>query len=204
MTHARLERSLDDLIKEDTRKPKGGGGRGGGGGGFGSRSGSRGGGGSLEDMCGDAHPARSGPGRGRGSRDAGRADSTDHATLAMRKHRTVATDAATGDVVTTLWETEVVRITQSGDISLNTGGHFTVQTMTCMNEALTRWGFKVTKNSDGTWQVSDGKFRLVRYYDGVVIDRAAVLPAVPDSPRAAPGAVRGGGRGKGAHRYAPY
>ena len=195
----KLDRPLDELIKEDThREPRQGGSV------FSRLGSSRGKGAranaSLEDMCSERGRGR---GRGRGGQSAAVASAPDKTTRVMRQNRTVATDPDTGDVVTTLWQTEVVRITQSGDIMLNTGGHFTEQTMMCMNEALARWGFKVTEYAaDNSWQVSDGKLRLIRFYDGVVIDRAAVATPAPESPRAAPGAFRAGG--KGAHRYAPY
>lgn len=48
----------------------------------------------------------------------------------------------------------------------------------CMNETLNEFGFKLSDNAaQGEWFVSDGKIRLIRFFDGCVIEGAAAQEA---------------------------
>jgi len=115
----------------------------------------------------------------------------------MKKNREIVTEG--GETVVKLYETEVVRITAS-DIILDSATYQNEETMLCMNEALAPYGFRLSETKDGSWNVSDGKTRLIRFYDGVTIEGAAVLQIPPEK----------GGKGGPAHtvraptRYAPY
>ena len=70
-----------------------------------------------------------------------------------------------------LGETDVVRITKE-DIVLETGGDFSDAMLRFMNEALATYKFKV-EAIHGKWFVCDGRFRLFRFIDGLVIRGAA-------------------------------
>ena len=109
-----------------------------------------------------------------------------------------------GADVTLFYDHPIVRITAS-DIQLDTGGSRTKETLTAMNEALHAHTFRVSIKGE-EWYVSDGKLRMVRLVDGIVITGAATekreAPMMPAA--AAPGpvrVVRPGGRGQ---RYTPY
>lgn len=91
--------------------------------------------------------------------------------------------------VVKLFETEVVRVGKS-DITLNSGGHMGEITLLGMNEALKPYNFKVyvKTGADGGayWQVSDSKFRLLRFFDGCVLEGAAIPPPQPPPAEAPP------------------
>ena len=107
-----------------------------------------------------------GGGRGGGRDDSAREDAraTSH-TRTMRSNRTITQEGS--ETVVQLYDTEVVRIGE-GILTLNSGGYSTVMTMDCMNEALEPFGFTVKVNGE-SWQVSDGKMQLLRFYDGMAI-----------------------------------
>mmetsp|Transcript_1593 Transcript_1593/g.3469 ORF Transcript_1593/g.3469 Transcript_1593/m.3469 type:complete len:176 (-) Transcript_1593:226-753(-) len=88
-----------------------------------------------------------------------------------RKHVECYEDEVTGDTVVRFYETDVVRITKE-DIVLDSGGYSNEVTRQCINEALATYTFEV-KVIQGKWFVSDGRFRLIRFSDGVVISGAA-------------------------------
>ena len=88
-----------------------------------------------------------------------------------RQHVQRYMDEETGDQVVRLYATDVVRVTQQ-DIVLDSGGYSSDVTRQCINEALANFTFQVHVIK-GTWFVSDGRFRLIRFYDGVVISGAA-------------------------------
>jgi hypothetical protein len=120
-----------------------------------------------------------------------------------RTHLTTAKDEDGADV-TLFYDHPIVRITAS-DIQLDTGGSRTKETLTAMNEALHAHTFRVSIKGE-EWYVSDGKLRMVRLVDGIVITGAATekREAPMMAAAAAPGpvrVVRPGGRGQ---RYAPY
>ena len=76
-------------------------------------------------------------------------------------------DEVNGDAVERVGETDVVKITKE-DIVLDTGGDVSDAMFRCMNEALATYKFKV-EVIHGKWFVSDGRFRLFRFFDGLVI-----------------------------------
>ena len=120
-----------------------------------------------------------------------------------RTHLTTAKDEDGADV-TLFYDHPIVRITAS-DIQLDTGGSRTKETLTAMNEALHAHTFRVSIKGE-EWYVSDGKLRMVRLVDSIVITGAATekREAPMMAAAAAPGpvrVVRPGGRGQ---RYAPY
>jgi len=98
----------------------------------------------------------------------------------MMRNRKVSKDAG-GDMVVQLFDTEVVRVTKEGDILLNSGGYTTPTTLECINDTLGKYGFTVKAKGD-SWTVTDGKSRLMRFYDGMVIDKRTVRETAP-SPR---------------------
>jgi len=66
-----------------------------------------------------------------------------------------------------------------------------------MNEALGAYGWSVKEKGDD-WIVSDGKIRLLRFYDGMVIEGGV-------APSPAPGPVASSNKwSAGAKRFAPY
>ena len=118
-----------------------------------------------------------------------------------RKHLATFTDED-GATVTSFYEHPIVRITEK-DIQLDTGGSRTQETLTAMNEALHAHTFRVAIKGD-EWYVSDGKLRMVRLVDGIVITGAATEYKQSAPPAAALGPARVSRPGGKGHRYAPY
>mmetsp|Transcript_54357 Transcript_54357/g.140402 ORF Transcript_54357/g.140402 Transcript_54357/m.140402 type:complete len:169 (+) Transcript_54357:94-600(+) len=110
-------------------------------------------------------------GKGGGKNGRSAADGRKAKTPKWKKHVECYEDETTGDTLVRLYETDVVRITKK-DIVLDSGGNMSEEIQACINDALTQYTFRV-KPINGEWYVSDGKFRLYRYYDGVVISGAA-------------------------------
>eukprot|EP00854_Cymbomonas_tetramitiformis_P009455 gene9455-11199_t len=104
----------------------------------------------------------------------------DKDTLARGGERTGAVGAAqeklrqdpdTQDVIKKLYNTDIVVVKQTGEVTLDSGGYRTTQTRMSMNDALNAIGMKLVHNEadPSEWTVSDGKFFLKRYEDGMVI-----------------------------------
>ena len=70
------------------------------------------------------------------------------------------------------YETDVVRI-GTDDIVLSSGGYSNDVTRRCINDALSNYVFSVKQSLSGDWFVSDGRTRLVRFTDGIVLSGAA-------------------------------
>ena len=87
-----------------------------------------------------------------------------------------------GASVTSLLETATVRITHS-DIILDTGGLRDLDCLAFLNDALKPYVFSV-KLVGEEWYVSDGKVRLMRLTDPLVITGAATELAAPPTPGA--------------------
>jgi len=94
------------------------------------------------------------------------------AKQAWRKHVQRKRDAATGETVVRFYETDVVRI-GTDDIVLSSGGYSNDVTRHCINDALSNYVFSVKQSLSGDWFVSDGRTRLVRFTDGIVLSGAA-------------------------------
>lgn len=178
----KLDKSLDDII-EATGGTKGKAKALSGGGVF-SRLGNnkRGGGGGA---------------RGRGGRESrggrGGCNGRPSQTAEMRRTRQIVDEG--GDTVVKLSDAEVLRI--SGvDIILSMGGaeELTPLVVECMNETLNEFGFKMNENGNGEWFLSDGKYRLIRFHEGVVIEGAAVV-AEAELAAGEWGAAKGGSKG---------
>lgn len=120
----------------------------------------------IEEMQRDLHPASS-------ILPPGNCASGQSETPRLYEHVTRRLDDVTGDIVVRICDTDVIRITKE-DILLDTGGRgiFSDVMLECINEVLGRYQFKV-KAIDGLWFVSDGRFHLYRFFDGVVIKGAA-------------------------------
>ena len=116
-----------------------------------------------------------------------------------RSHVECYEDEQTGDTVVRFHQTDVVRIT-SNDIILDSGGQATALTRQCMNEALGQYTFRVNVIGD-EWYVSDGKFRLIRFTDGVVITGAAKERRATEAQAPALRIVKSGSFGQG---FRPY
>ena len=80
-------------------------------------------------------------------------------------------DEVKGAAVVRVKETDAVGISKE-DIVLDTSGDSSEEMRRCLNEALAPYKFKV-KAIHGEWFVSDGRFRLFRFFDGLVISGAA-------------------------------
>ncbi|KAL6756032.1 hypothetical protein V8C86DRAFT_130845 [Haematococcus lacustris] len=93
-------------------------------------------------------------------------------------------DAKTGQVVLRFHKTDIVKVSQSGEVTLNTGGYLTATTQMAMNDALGFIEYKVRSyhhdaysGSGSAWEVQ-GPGGSQRYADNMT------LPAGP-SPQAA-------------------
>ena len=113
--------------------------------------------------------------------------------------------------VVQIFNKDVVQVNREGEVLLDTGGDRGVGVLRAVNEALTKFGFKVTAARDDaeTWTVSDGVRYFKRYEDGLVIPKPhppgpgralALMQADPPHFHRA-GRGRGfGGRGRGRGR----
>ena len=125
-----------------------------------------------------------------------------------RKHIECYEDEATKETVVRLYETDVVRIGVQ-DITLDSGGtedlKVAEEVFQCINDALAQYTFEL-KDIRGEWFLSDGKFRLIRFYDGVVISGAAKELKAPEAPSGKGGPVRlvKSPSLTGQQRYKPY
>jgi hypothetical protein len=85
-----------------------------------------------------------------------------------RKAQHVFVDKDSGDVVLRLHETNIVRVSPAGDVTLCTGGWATHKTMQSMNDALRHFHMSVeceyASPPQGRWQVCDDDGTLHRYY----------------------------------------
>ena len=75
--------------------------------------------------------------------------------------------------VVQIFNKDVVQVNREGEVLLDTGGDRGVGVLRAVNEALTKFGFKVTAARDDaeTWTVSDGVRYFKRYEDGLVIPK---------------------------------
>ena len=127
---------------------------------------------------------------------------------AWHKHVECYEDEATKETVVRLYETDVVRIGVQ-DITLDSGGtedlKVAEEVFQCINDALAQYTFEL-KDIRGEWFLSDGKFRLIRFYDGVVISGAAKELKAPEAPSGKGGPVRlvKSPSLTGQQRYKPY
>ena len=125
-----------------------------------------------------------------------------------RKHIECYEDEATKETVVRLYETDVVRIGVQ-DITLDSGGtedlKVAEEVFQCINDALAQYTFEL-KDIRGEWFLSDGKFRLIRFYDGMVISGAAKELKAPEAPSGKGGPVRlvKAPSLTGQQRYKPY
>ncbi|GAB4823212.1 hypothetical protein N2152v2_010258 [Parachlorella kessleri] len=91
---------------------------------------------------------------------------------AYRRYQSCFIEEPSGDVVFRLKETDIVRVSPSGDITLTTGGWYTPTTLASLNDALNVVGIRITAPGGavegGDWSITDGR-ALMRYFDGVVI-----------------------------------
>lgn len=81
-------------------------------------------------------------------------DNFDH----RRKAQKVFVDRATGDVILRLHQTDIVRVTPAGDVTLSTGGWPTHKTINSMNDALELFEMAVAAVGNipnGRWTVMD-------------------------------------------------
>jgi hypothetical protein len=84
-----------------------------------------------------------------------------------------------GAVVVHIYDRDVVKVTTTGEVTIDSAGDRGHHTYRAINDALTKIGFKVTKNptAEAEWSVGDGKKFLKRYEDGMIIP--APYPAGP-------------------------
>ena len=77
---------------------------------------------------------------------------------------------------------DIVQVSSEGEVLLDTGGDRGRGVRRAMNNALRKFGFRVTFSADDPeeWTVSDGVRYLQRYEDGMVIPR----PKIPGPGRA--------------------
>jgi hypothetical protein len=82
-------------------------------------------------------------------------------------------------VVVHIYDRDVVKVTTTGEVTIDSAGDRGHHTYRAINDALTKIGFKVTKNptAEAEWSVGDGKKFLKRYEDGMIIP--APYPAGP-------------------------
>ena len=68
---------------------------------------------------------------------------------------------------------DIVQVSREGEVMLDTGGDRGRGVRRAMNNALRKFGFRVTFSADDPeeWRVSDGVRYLQRYEDGMVIPR---------------------------------
>ena len=68
---------------------------------------------------------------------------------------------------------DIVQVSREGEVLLDTGGDRGRGVRRAMNNALRKFGFRVTFSADDPeeWTVSDGVRYLQRYEDGMVIPR---------------------------------
>ena len=82
---------------------------------------------------------------------------------------------------------------------LDSGGFRTKQTLACINDTLEPFAFRVNVVGDD-WYVSDGKLRMIRFTDGVVVTGGATeLATAAAGPGPSPRVVKAG-----AQRFRPY
>lgn len=170
---------------------------------------------------------------GKGGRAHGRGRGGGRDLHRYKQQEKLRQDPDTQDVIKTLYNTDIVVVKQTGEVTLDSGGFRTTQTRMSMNDALNTFGMKLVHNEadPSEWTVSDGKVFLKRYEDGMIIPAGqagrgrglALLKAsgdpsataavqateASDAAALAAGIVpRGakGGRGKGGkgNRFAPY
>lgn len=126
----------------------------------------------------------------------------------MNRHRPTYIKRDDGVTVVQIFNKDVVQVNREGEVLLDTGGDRGVGVLRAVNEALAKFGFKVTAARDGaeTWTVSDGLRYFKRYEDGLVIPkprppgpgRALALMQADPPPFHRAGRGRGfGGRGRG-------
>ena len=186
----KLDLSLDEIVQDSSKRKKVGHNKAK----DGPNSGGRGGGASsVFSRLGRANGGRGGRSGG------GKTTKSD----GWRRHMQILSDEETGDTLVRLYETDVMRITDT-DIILATGGFKGAVTLACMNESLEPYGFKVSTIGD-EWYASDGRFRLIRFIeDGVTITGGATEYA-PDAGSVGTGPARlVKERQVGQKRFRPY
>jgi hypothetical protein len=126
----------------------------------------------------------------------------------VNRHRPTYIKRDDGVTVVQIFNKDVVQVNREGEVLLDTGGDRGVGVLRAVNEALAKFGFKVTAARDDaeTWTVSDGVRYFKRYEDGLVIPKPhppgpgralALMQADPPHFHRA-GRGRGfGGRGRG-------
>ena len=187
------------------------------GGSSGSRDGG-GGGGDLRSRLG-ARQGRvekggSGRGRDRGGRRGGRDARDDHPRRDQSRREDEPTvpkepahpekvnfDSESGELSITLGDVEICKVDWSGSMTLTTGGNMDEAHFEALNRALRPILYKVTKQSEDSWSITDGR-RIMRFYDGVCMP--------PTGPLSSQRAYkiqqrykyygRGGGSGRGGYR----
>lgn len=95
-----------------------------------------------------------------------------------------------GEVVVMLRDTEIVRVATNGDVTLNTGGWYSVIMLQGLNDVLNLIGIKVNAaDENGDWRISDGR-TLLRFSDGIRLpgkgatSRAQTILAAFQNPEA--------------------
>ena len=129
-----------------------------------------------------------GAGRG-GARGRGAAASGRGAKAEGWRSKVLTSFDESGAKLIQLYDTIVVKIT-AADIIVDSGGFKTKQTFQIINETLQPHGWLLKVVND-EWYVSDGKYRMMKFADGLVISGAATehaAPAAAASP--ASGAMR--------------
>ena len=91
----------------------------------------------------------------------------------MNRHRPTYIKRDDGVTVVQIFNKDVVQVNREGEVLLDTGGDRGVGVLRAVNEALAKFGFKVTAARDDaeTWTVSDGLRYFKRYEDGLVIPK---------------------------------
>mmetsp|Transcript_69001 Transcript_69001/g.114680 ORF Transcript_69001/g.114680 Transcript_69001/m.114680 type:complete len:268 (+) Transcript_69001:51-854(+) len=153
-----------------------------------------------------------GKGAGKGSSGKGGKGATNDAVLAtiersseeQRLHNQMTTNrqiiSEGGETIVKLYDTTVVRI-GTADIVLDSGGFQidggddAAETLMCINETLSDYGYAIKAKGD-QWQVTDGKFRLLRFVDGMTL-----AGAVTDAKKFGPASTAARIPSK---RFAPY
>ncbi|GFH20553.1 BSD domain-containing protein, partial [Haematococcus lacustris] len=122
-------------------------------------------------------------------------------------------DAKTGQVVLRFHKTDIVKVSQSGEVTLNTGGYLTATTQMAMNDALGFIEYKVRSyhhdaysGSGSAWEVQ-GPGGSQRYADNMTLPagpspqaaKARYLTLLPAKITWQPGGAPGSGTAKDVH-----